>query len=46
MGETVIVLNRLLSAPGNIPSLKEFHKSKEADKKITEQIDVRWWIRF
>jgi uncharacterized protein Yka (UPF0111/DUF47 family) len=37
---SVIVLNRLLSAPGNIPSLKDFHNTKEADKKITEQINV------
>jgi uncharacterized protein Yka (UPF0111/DUF47 family) len=37
---SVITLNRLLSAPANIPSLKDFHKSKEADKKITEQINV------
>jgi uncharacterized protein Yka (UPF0111/DUF47 family) len=37
---SVTALNRLLSAPGNIPSLKDFHKSKEADKQITEQINV------
>ena len=36
---SVIVLNRLLSAPGKVPSLQDFHKSKEADKKITEQIN-------
>ena len=36
---SVTVLNRLLSAPGKIPSLQDFHKSKEADKKITEQIN-------
>jgi len=33
MGETVIVLNRLLSAPGNIPSLKEFHKVQGGGQK-------------
>ena len=37
---SVTALNRLLSAPGNIPSLKDFHNSKEADKQITEQINV------
>ena len=37
---SVIALNRLLSAPGKIPSLQDFHKSKEADKQITEQINV------
>jgi uncharacterized protein Yka (UPF0111/DUF47 family) len=37
---SVTALNRLLSAPANIPSLKDFHKSKEADKQITEQINV------
>lgn len=36
---SVTALNRLLSAPGKIPSLQDFHKSKEADKKITEQIN-------
>jgi uncharacterized protein Yka (UPF0111/DUF47 family) len=36
---SVLVLNRLLSAPGQIPSLEKFHASKEADKKITEQIN-------
>ena len=36
---SVTTLNRLLSAPGQIPSLQDFHKSKEAEKKITEQIN-------
>ena len=36
---SVTALNRLLSAPEKIPSLQDFHKSKEADKKITEQIN-------
>src|SRR5580765_2967594 len=31
-------LNRILSAPAQIPSLEAFHQSKEADKEITEQI--------
>src|SRR5678810_330311 len=37
---SVVALNRLLSAPGKIPSLKDFHDSKETDKRITEQINV------
>src|SRR5262245_1962822 len=36
---SVTALNRLLSAPDKIPSLHDFHQSKEADKKITEQIN-------
>jgi uncharacterized protein Yka (UPF0111/DUF47 family) len=32
-------LNRVLSNPGKVPSLAEFHQSKEADKRITEQIN-------
>lgn len=36
---SVVALNRLLLAPGKIPSLQDFHHSKEADKKITEQIN-------
>lgn len=35
----VEVLTRILSNPGQTPSLEEFHKSKEADKRITEQIN-------
>jgi len=35
----VEVLTKILSTPGQTPSLDEFHKSKEADKKITEQIN-------
>jgi hypothetical protein len=34
----VQALTRILSAPTKRPSLEEFHRSKEADKKITEQI--------
>lgn len=32
-------LASLLANPGQVPSLKEFHASKEQDKKITEQIN-------
>lgn len=32
-------LNRLLSDPGTADSLEDFRKSKEADKRITEQIN-------
>ncbi len=36
--QSILALNRVLSNPTKIPSLAEFHQSKEADKKITEQI--------
>lgn len=36
---SVQVLNRVLSHADQAPSLAEFHKAKEADKKITEQIN-------
>lgn len=36
---SVEVLTRVLSQPKAVPSLKEFHQSKEADQKITERID-------
>jgi len=36
---SVQVLNRMLSTPATTPSLEEFHRSKEADKEITEQIN-------
>jgi hypothetical protein len=36
---SVQALNRVLSHPDKVPSLEEFHQSKEADKKITEEID-------
>jgi uncharacterized protein Yka (UPF0111/DUF47 family) len=36
---SVQVLNRVLSQPSKAPSLAEFHQAKEADKKITEQIN-------
>jgi len=35
---SVQALNRVLVNPEKIPSLTEFHQSKEADKRITEQI--------
>jgi uncharacterized protein len=35
---SVEALNRVLANPEKIPSLTEFHQSKEADKRITEQI--------
>jgi uncharacterized protein Yka (UPF0111/DUF47 family) len=35
---SVQALNRVLAQPEKIPSLAEFHQSKEADKRITEQI--------
>jgi hypothetical protein len=36
---SVQALNRVLSTPNAIPSLSEFHKSKEADKRITDHIN-------
>jgi uncharacterized protein len=36
---SVQALNKVLSNPGKTPSLEEFHAAKEADKKITEQIN-------
>lgn len=36
---SIQALNRLLSDPGTAASLEEFRKSKEADKKITDQIN-------
>lgn len=35
----VQALNKVLSHPNKTPSLDEFHGAKEADKKITEQIN-------
>ena len=35
----VQALNKVLSSPNKTPSLAEFHGAKEADKKITEQIN-------
>lgn len=36
---SVQVLTGILSNPGQTPKLEDFHASKEADKKITEQIN-------
>lgn len=36
---SVQALTRVLSAPSKVPSLAEFHQSKEADKKITDRIN-------
>jgi uncharacterized protein Yka (UPF0111/DUF47 family) len=36
---SVEALNGLLSNPGRLPSLEEFHNRKERDKHITEQIN-------
>jgi uncharacterized protein Yka (UPF0111/DUF47 family) len=38
--QSVRALNRILANPAATPSLQEFHAAKEADKKITEQINV------
>lgn len=35
---SVQALNRVLSTPDKVPTLTEFRQSKEADRKITEQI--------
>lgn len=37
--QSVQVLNKILSQPGVVPKLEDFHARKEADKKITEQIN-------
>ncbi len=37
--QSVQALNQLLSRPNQTPKLEEFHKAKETDKKITEQIN-------
>lgn len=36
---SVEVLTKILSNPGQAPRLEDFHAAKEADKKITEQIN-------
>lgn len=36
--KSVQALNRILSAPKNVPKLEEFHQSKQAEKEITERI--------
>jgi uncharacterized protein Yka (UPF0111/DUF47 family) len=35
----VQVMNKVLASPGAVPNLKEFHTAKEADKRITQQIN-------
>lgn len=37
--DSVQALNRVLSKPNTVPSLEEFHRAKDADKKLTERID-------
>ena len=37
--QSVQALNRVLAHANKIPTLQEFHQAKEADKKITEQIN-------
>jgi uncharacterized protein len=37
--KSIQALNRILAAPNDIPSLKEFHLLKEAGKAVTEQIN-------
>ena len=37
--QSVQALTKLLQSPASTPSLAEFHNSKEADKRITNQID-------
>jgi len=37
---SVQVLTKILSNPGQTPRLEDFHASKEADKKITDQINL------
>src|SRR6187401_610457 len=36
---SIQALNRVLSSPAHTPSLEAFHKAKESDKKITDQIN-------
>jgi uncharacterized protein len=37
--KSIQALNRVLLTPDQLPSLDEFHRSKEADKQITDQIN-------
>ncbi len=37
--KSIQALNRVLLTPNQLPSLDEFHRSKEADKQITDQIN-------
>src|SRR4029079_13865690 len=36
---SITALNKVLSSPNATPSLDAFHKAKETDKKITDQIN-------
>src|SRR6185436_18235078 len=38
-GKSIQALNQVLSTPNQVPSINEFHRSKEADKQITDQIN-------
>ena len=37
--KSIQALSQILSTPGQMPSLQEFHRSKETDKQITNQIN-------
>lgn len=37
--KSIQALNQVLATPDKAPSLEEFHRSKETDKQITEQIN-------
>ena len=37
--KSIQALNQILSTPSKMPSLQEFHRSKEVDKQITDQIN-------
>jgi len=37
--KSIQALNQILSTPNTMPSLQEFHRSKEVDKQITDQIN-------
>jgi len=38
-GKSIQALNQVLSTPNQVPSINEFHRSKEVDKQITDQIN-------
>lgn len=42
----VQAMNKVLSAPASVPKLDEFHAAKEADKKITQQINEAMLTMF
>jgi uncharacterized protein len=37
--QSITALNQILSTPGQLPSLREFHESKEKEKHLTEEIN-------